>query len=88
MMQESLTSMYNMLLSFIHVYEKVITSNDLGYNLEGVLQFHQRSVYLDWSYTYYFRPRYSYMYNTHIHVWPVFENWRLCLFDISLVLRL
>ena len=43
-MQESLTSKYNKLLSFRH--EK----------LEGVLQFHQNSVYLDCRYTYFFRP--------------------------------
>ena len=41
-MQESITSKYNKLLSFRH--KEVI--------LEGVLQFHQRSVYFDCSYTY------------------------------------
>ena len=50
MMLESLESKKNnyKLLSFGH--EEVII-NDLGQNLEGVLQFHQRSVFLDWSYT-------------------------------------
>ena len=48
-MQESLT---NKLLSFKH--EEVIT-----YNLEGVLQFHQRPVYLEYNYTYFFRPQFS-----------------------------
>ena len=47
MMQESL-SKYNRLLSFRH--KEVI--------LEGVLQFHQRSVYLDCNYTYFFRPQF------------------------------
>ena len=46
MMQESLTSKYNKLLSFRH--EGVIVQN-----LEEVLQsVHQRSVYLDYSYTF------------------------------------
>ena len=48
-MQESITSKYNKLLSFRH--KEVI--------LEGVLQFHQRSVYFDCSYTYFFRLRCS-----------------------------
>ena len=54
-MQESLTSKYDMLLSFR--YKKVIISN-----LEGVLQsVHQRSVHLDCNraFTYFFRPQLS-----------------------------
>ena len=54
MIQESLTSKYNKLLSFRHEEVNI-------YNLQGVhvLQFHQRSVYLDCNYTYFFRPQFS-----------------------------
>ena len=47
MMQASLTSKYSKLLNFRH--EEVIIQK-----LEEVLQFHQRSVYLDCSYTDFF----------------------------------